>query len=422
VDLTITELAFRIGLSIALGALVGVEREYKRKIEKEVLIFGLRTAVLVALLGFLFAYLSNYVDLVSSFVIGLAIVTVISTTAFVLRFLKYGYLGLTTYVSIFIIYILGFLVGIGIYTISVSIAIITTAFLTFKSELHKMVKHLSKEEIHAAIKFAIVAFVILPFLPNDYVDPYHIFNPFRFWLIVVAISLVSFIFFIVLRKLKEGGLFVSGLLGGFINSEVTTYEISKSVRAGKLIDQAVAGVLFSYFSLFLSQWIILILVTQSPVPLVYLIAPTITLGILVEILAYPGLLEITKTSIEIKSPFSLKPALIFSFLFFLTSASVGLIKPYLQTAFIYLVVFLISLLGASPVVTGIAFLYTTNHLSAILSAKLMLVALIGGLANKLVWCRVSKNEEFVKKVTTYTLMSILVPILFLLAYTLIYPP
>jgi len=422
VDLSLVELASRIALSIALGALIGIEREYKRKIEKEILIFGLRTSVLVSLLGFLFAFLSNYINILSSFTIGLALVTVISTTAFILRFLRYGYLGLTTYVSIFIVYILGFLVGIGIYTISVSIAIITTAFLTFKSELHKMVKHLTKDEIHAAIKFAIVAFVILPFLPNEYVDPYNIFNPFKFWLIVVAISLVSFLFFIISRKLKEGGLFLSGLLGGFVNSEVTTYEIAKISNDEKLTDQAVAGVMLSYFSLFLSQWIILLLVTQSPIPLVYLVAPTILLGIVIEILAYSGLLEVTKSKVEMRSPFSLKPALVFSFIFFLTSFSIGIIESYVQTFLAYLMVFLISLLGASPVVTGIAFLYVNGHISAMLSAKLILIALIGALTNKLLWCRVSKNKEFVRKVTTYTLISILVPLAFLLTYIFTYFP
>ncbi|MCW1301450.1 MAG: DUF4010 domain-containing protein [Candidatus Nanoarchaeia archaeon] len=428
VDIGALELIARTALAIAIGAVIGIEREYKRKVEKEVLIFGVRTSILISVLGLICSQLAESVGEGSSLIIGLTIVAIVSTTAFILRFLEYRYMGLTTYILAFIIYLLGFMAGRGIYKLTIALAIIVVAILALKSEFHNMISGLNKEELIQAIKFGIIAFVILPFLPNDYVDPFHIFNPFRFWSIVVAVSFIGFIFFLILRKVKRGQFFLLGIIGGFVNSEVATYEISRLAK-WQIVDEAIAGVLFSCFSMCLNQWILLLLVTGAPVPLVYIVVPTIFLGILVEILAYPGLLSLREHEISIKSPFSFRQALLFAGIFLLSTFMIGIANhfrlivegaaPYHFSGYAYLmygVTFLCSLLAASPVVCSIASLFVAEKLGAKMATQLLLLAILGGIINKLFWCRISESKEYVRKLSRD--LVILASALFIFLFTL----
>lgn len=427
------ELMARTALAVAIGAIIGVEREYKRKVEKEVLIFGVRTSILISVLGLICSQLAESMGESSSLIIGLAIVAIVSTTAFILRYLEYGYMGLTTYILAFIVYFLGFMAGRGIYKLTVALAIIVVAILALKSEFHHMISGLNKEELIQAIKFGIIAFVILPFLPNTYVDPFHLFNPFRFWCVVVAVSLIGFIFFIILKKVRRGQFFLLGIIGGFVNSEAATYEISKLTK-WQILDEAIAGVLFSCFSMCLNQWILLLLITGTPIPLVYVVVPTIFLGILVEILAYPGLLSLKEHEISIRSPFSFKQALLFAGIFLLSTFLLGIanhfrliaeegtqVAPYHYTCLLYGITLLCSLLATSPVVCSVASLYVGGRLSAKLATQLILLAILGGIINKLFWCRISENEEYVKKLGRDLIILASALFIFLFTFSIYFP-
>ncbi|MBP7061403.1 hypothetical protein KBA84_01050 [Patescibacteria group bacterium] len=51
-----------------------------------------------------------------------------------------------------------------------------------------MVHKISMDEIYDAIKFAIIAFIILPLLPNQDYGFLGLFNPYKTWLMVVFVS------------------------------------------------------------------------------------------------------------------------------------------------------------------------------------------------------------------------------------------
>ena len=52
--------------------------------------------------------------------------------------------------------------------------------------LHSWIKHLTEREIKAIARFAVIALVILPLLPDRGLGPYGAWNPRQLWLVVVS--------------------------------------------------------------------------------------------------------------------------------------------------------------------------------------------------------------------------------------------
>ena len=64
--------------------------------------------------------------------------------------------------------------------------------------------------------------MILPVLPNQEFGQFHI-NPFKTWLVVVAISTISYASYVLQKVTKaQGGVVLAALLGGAYSSTVTT--------------------------------------------------------------------------------------------------------------------------------------------------------------------------------------------------------
>jgi len=68
--------------------------------------------------------------------------------------------------------------------------------------------------------------VILPVLPNQDFGPFQI-NPFKTWLVVVAVSAVSYGSYVIGRLTKGGGVVLAAILGGAYSSTVTTLVIAR---------------------------------------------------------------------------------------------------------------------------------------------------------------------------------------------------
>ena len=64
--------------------------------------------------------------------------------------------------------------------------------LAMRSQLHRLVRHLSEAEVLAIGRFALIAVVILPLLPDQPFGPWGVWNPRQLWLVVVMVSGFSF--------------------------------------------------------------------------------------------------------------------------------------------------------------------------------------------------------------------------------------
>lgn len=303
-------------IALAIGALIGTERERKQSEQRE--FAGIRTFTLIALLGIISAYLS----ILYPYFLFLAFtgLTVMVAFSYYQSSSDDGDIGITTEVTALITFILGALCftdqGLQIAPI---IAIIMTALLASKSYLHHFIRRISEKELINTLKFLIIAFVILPLLPNQTMDPLGVINPYQIWLIVVFISGISYAGYVAIKLIgPERGLSLTGIIGGLVSSTAVTTAMAARVKETEILTRiAVFATVIASSMMFLRILFEVLVVNTSLLPL--LIGPMLSMGVTGVILAYIAWRKTHKreleTKIKLQNPFSLKPALIFGFLF-----------------------------------------------------------------------------------------------------------
>jgi uncharacterized membrane protein (DUF4010 family) len=93
--------------------------------------------------------------------------------------------------------------------------------------LEGLSKRLAPHEILTCTKFLALTAVILPTLPNTPFTQFGL-NPFKTWLLVVAVSGISYGSYVLLALTRQSsGVLLSGVLGGAYSSTATTVALAK---------------------------------------------------------------------------------------------------------------------------------------------------------------------------------------------------
>lgn len=300
-----SDVAAKIAVSLGVGLLVGIEREWSNKD------LGARTFALTALLGTLTVLFAPGMAIASLVGVFLIIVFANARSLMVDRSLE-----ATTSAALLVIFVLGALVGQGHLFTPVAAAILMTMLLTWKGELHRFAGTLRPEEIRSAVLLGLLGFVLYPLLPNRYVDRWSLINPREIWLTVIVIAGVGFVNYVLLKVYGTRGLYLSGFLGGSVNSSAAAVELSRPLReSGASQGVAVAALLLTIVAMFIRNLIILALLAPSAV---YAAAgPIIAMAALslVFIRRYKADGGSASTEIHLESPVSLKRVLSFAVLF-----------------------------------------------------------------------------------------------------------
>ena len=89
------------------------------------------------------------------------------------------------------------------------------------------------------LKFLIIAFVVLPLLPDQTFGPLDVFNPYQIWLVVVFISAISYAGYISMKLIgAEKGLGITGIIGGLVSSTAVTTAMASRVKESEFIIRA----------------------------------------------------------------------------------------------------------------------------------------------------------------------------------------
>lgn len=314
----------KLGVSLLIGLLIGLEREHWRK--DKTIYAGVRTFTITALMGTLATLIEPFV----SFDI-LLITTIFMTFACLMIVyalnVVYGLSGLTSSIALFFTYLLGIMVAKGLFLVSIVFAVVLTFILIEKKPLHTFAENLSEQDIASALKFLAVAFVLYPLAPEEPI--YDIINLKSAILIVVLVSFISFISYLSLRRLGSSvGIAYSGLFGGFISSEATVVALSNlSLKKPYLVENIYTGSLLAVISMIISNLLIAIIVDTSGVIALLMLPPFIFMALVTVsfILFGNRNMEAIPEKLEIGSPFALGPAfkfgVIFLFFMFLANAA-----------------------------------------------------------------------------------------------------
>lgn len=311
-------------LALGLGALIGAEREHFVVARRPFKGFGgIRTFTLISLLGAMSVYLSRL--FLPWFVVPVLLaVTALLVTSYhaSVQWSKGKELDLTGEVTALATFLIGMICTGPEPVYAVVLAIIVTTLLYARAYLHRFVRKLSAEEMYSALAFAIITFVILPFLPNRTYGPLDVLNPYKIWLMVVFISGMGFAGYILIKALgSRKGIGLTGLLGGLVSSTAVTLALASDSKKAKgesvtrmLVFATVVANAVMIVRVFIEVWVInKALLPELLLPLsILLLAATLS----------AGLLWWTRKSdperraeVSHTSPLSLGPAIKFGLLF-----------------------------------------------------------------------------------------------------------
>ena len=216
--------ALKIAMALAVGMLVGFERE---SASKDV---GIRTFGLTALLGALTVLISPEYGLA-------AMVGVIVMVAFLnaRSMISSGSLEITTSAALLVTYALGVLVGLGHTFTPVSAAILMTLLLAWKVELRKFAGGVSIGELRSAVLLLLIGLVIYPVLPNRFIDRWELVNLRQAWVSVVVIASIAFVNYVLLRLYSTRGLYWTALLGGLVSNRAAVAELMAVVTGTRIV-------------------------------------------------------------------------------------------------------------------------------------------------------------------------------------------
>jgi uncharacterized membrane protein (DUF4010 family) len=229
------EIFQRLGLALAIGLLVGVERGWDSGDASGARVAGVRTFALIGLFGGVAGWLSTVLGAATLGLLFLGFAALVAVSYW-LAVRHDGDLGLTTEVAALLVFALGAAAVLGDPAPAAAAGVVVTALLAVKSKLHGWIAHVRRLELTAAIELAIISVVILPVLPDRGYGPGGVLNPYALWWAVVLVAALSFAGYVAIRVAGARlGTMIAGLMGGLASSTATTWAFARMARdAGAL--------------------------------------------------------------------------------------------------------------------------------------------------------------------------------------------
>lgn len=428
--------------ALLLGAAIGLEREaYERRINTTkrsgIGSLGVRSYSLITLLGALAGityhpFFPVFVAITIAFICLLIIYYVMGS-------IQTKDVGMTTELAIFLSYLFGVFIGSALLPVQLVIAltVVLILILSVKDEIQIFIRNIKEYEMDSFISFAIIVFVVYPYLPNisysigsitglsSILQTYHldisritsleIINPYQLWRVVVLITGIE-IFGYLLNKTvgnKHGWLFTS-IAGGFISSTSTTQSLAVQSKKSKEINKLTASALLANVASFVQHFILLgsinaLLLVEATWYISALLVTALICSMF--FIFQKDRLVKRKAEKEISSAkegpiFSLKPALQFAFLFLVIKFISKLSLVFLGSGGFYITVALSSLAGIDAITITIAEMFG-NTLSGASAPIGIMIANTVNLLAKSVYAYIGGSKKFALQFTLSIFIIIL---------------
>jgi uncharacterized membrane protein (DUF4010 family) len=337
-----------------LSFLVGLEREERKASNDRFAFGGVRTYPLIGLIGYSMARLSGGELMPQA--LGFAVVGAFLLLSYWHKLASSGYSGVTTEMSALATYLVGAFVYRELYWIATAITVASVLLLELKSRLEDLAKRIEADDILTFTKFLLLAAVILPLLPDASFTEFQI-NPYKTWLIVVAVSGVSYGSYVLQRLAKgQGGVILAAVLGGAYSSTVTTVALARRSKESGQSHLFAGGILIASGVMYLRLAALLALFNQG---LMERLAPWF-LALAAAAIAAGGLWSRRKEDTEpasnqpldSKNPLEISAALIFAALFVAMLVATHLAVTYLGDKGVYTLAAVMGVTDVDPFIMG----------------------------------------------------------------------
>jgi len=224
----------RLGLALAIGLLVGLERGWReRETPDGGRTAGIRTYSIAGLLGGIVAALAVSLSAPSVLIAGFLGFTAVFAWYKARESIHDQNYSVTDVVAGLSVFALGALAVVGDHRAAAAAGTALATVLASRDLLHGLLKRISWIELRSALVLAVMTAIILPLLPNRAIDPWGGFNPQQVWLFTVLTAAISFLGYIAVRAFgTTRGVLVSGLAGAVISSTAVTLALARSAKTG----------------------------------------------------------------------------------------------------------------------------------------------------------------------------------------------
>lgn len=304
-----TELLMKFVISLAMGAIIGIERERRAR---GTVFAGFRTFMLVCSLGLISAFLySNFSQIFSA--LTLLTLGILCSINFYRKVLYKKEGGVTTETALLITYFIGFILYFESqpYIFSLALTFVLTMILFLKETLHEFAHKVEAQEVRDFLIFGLISFVIYPMLPANPVDPLGILNLKFVWTALVLILGLSFLAYTIIRLLKREGIILDAFLGGLINSIYMSNFFSSKFKEKNVIKYAI---LISLSSLLLRVFILSSVINFSNIRYLLFLPFSSIFGYLIGFNKLKKQ-KIKRQTITLRSPLDLRFALLYILVF-----------------------------------------------------------------------------------------------------------
>lgn len=272
--------ALGFGVALAIGLLIGLERERNKRDGPMRAQAGVRTFAILGLTGAAACIIGQGAVYVAGlFVTAVAIASYVRTNA--------EDPGITTEVAMLLAFLLGIL-SMSMPAVAGGLGVTVAVLLASKQKLHRLSnKWLSETELHDLLILAAAAFVVLPLLPDRTLDPWDAFNPRRLWFLFVAVMSIASLGYLALRALgTKLGLPIAGLASGFVSSTATIGTMAERAKeAPSLTATAASAAVISNVGTVAQLGVVIGLL--SPSLLAHLAVPLLVAGGIAVVAAIP---------------------------------------------------------------------------------------------------------------------------------------
>jgi uncharacterized membrane protein (DUF4010 family) len=292
----------------AAGLLIGLERGWRQRAQDAgTRVAGFRTFGLIGLIGGIAGLASDPV----AAALGLGVAATLAVGYW--KSAREDALSATTTIA----GVLTFGIGLAALRLSPGIALAAAAgsyiILSARRSMHALLRGLTEAEIEGVARFALVALVILPLLPDAAYGPYDAWNPRRIWMVVVLVTGLSFAGYVAARRFgADRGILIVALTGSLVSSTAVTADLARRLRKEPESRRALtAGIALASIVMFVRvQILVLVLIPRALPTLALAMAPATMVAGALAFLAWRRQRAEPAPPVPLGNPFDFGPALL----------------------------------------------------------------------------------------------------------------
>jgi uncharacterized membrane protein (DUF4010 family) len=299
-----------LGVALAVGFALGLQRERVHATTGRRAVGGVRTFPVLALVGAVSALLPGTPwPVLGAF---------LSVGALVLA----GYLrsppderGITTEALALLTFGLGALSASGQRAVAAVVGGAALILASRRKALHGFAGKLTEEDEVATVKFVAVALLVFPFLPDRDLGPFGALNPHDIGRMILLVAGVSFVGYVLVKTVgAHRGLLLTGVLGGLASTTATTASFARRSKESPTLSPPLSTATIAANAVLFPR-VLLLAAVASPALLRPLAVP---LGVMAAACVLPGAVLALSASkhreveVALRNPFELAPAFWFA--------------------------------------------------------------------------------------------------------------